>query len=111
MPTKSAFQVVEAAEALLDAAWRSREFALGIAGAAALQVAEVVLVQHHAVVLEAEPAGELRVGRHLLLIDLAVLEDLGDLLVEPVRLLDVALVELEVHLEGLVRDALQTARG
>src|SRR5262249_16880955 len=77
---------------------------------AALEVLEVVLVQDHAVVLEAESPGDLRVGRGLVLIDLAVLQDLGDLLVEDVRLLHVALVELEVHLEGLVGDALQTAQ-
>ncbi len=37
-----------------------------------LKVAEVVLMQHHAVVLETEPPGELRVGRYLLWVDLTV---------------------------------------
>jgi hypothetical protein len=55
-------------------------------------------VQHHAVVLKAEAAGQLGVGGHLLVVDLPVLEDLGDLLGENVGVLDVALVELEVHL-------------
>ena len=62
-------------------------------------------MQDHAVVFEAEAAGQLGVGGHLLLVDLAVGEDRGDLLGQRVRVGDVALVELEVHLQRLVGDA------
>src|SRR5262245_26948226 len=94
---------LERAEALRG---RLGEGGLGVraAGRAALQIVEVVLMQDHAVVLEAEPPGDLGVGRHLFLVDRAVLEHLRELAAEPVRLRHVALVELEMHLEGLVRD-------
>ena len=57
---------------------RKRRRPRGLAAAAAAQVPEVVLVQDHAVVLEAEAARQLRVGGHLLLVDLAVGEEFGD---------------------------------
>ena len=77
---------------------------------ALLHVAEVPLVQDHAVVLEAEAAGQFRVGGHLLLIDLAVREYLGNLGRQRVGVRDIALVELEVHLQSLVGDAVQPAQ-
>src|SRR2546423_1549103 len=74
---------------------------------ALLHVAEVVLVKNHSVVLEAEPSRKLRVGGHLLLVNLAVGEELRDLLGQRVGVRDVALVELEVHLQSLVGNPVQ----
>src|SRR5258706_237301 len=47
--------------------------------------------------------------RHLFLIDVAVLNELPDLLAQLVGLFDIALIQLEVHLERFVRDSLQAA--
>ena len=65
---------VEAREAPLHRSAKARSFRR-FAAAVTLHVAEVVLVQDHPVVLEAEAARQLRIGRHLLLVDLAVGED------------------------------------
>jgi len=65
-----------------------------------------VLVQDHPVVLETQPAGNLGVGS----IGAGRFSAPGqgiELLGELVRIGDVALVQLEVHLERLIRDAAQ----
>jgi hypothetical protein len=62
-------------------------------------------VEDHAVVLEAQAAGEFREAG-IRAGGLALGDQSGDLLVEQVRVLDIALVEPEVDLERLVRDPL-----
>jgi hypothetical protein len=63
-------------------------------------------VQDHAVVLEAEPAGQLGELRALAR-GLAAADHLGGLLVQEVHLLDIPGVELEVLLDLRVRDPVE----
>src|SRR5882724_1118051 len=74
------------------------------------QIVEVVLVENHPVVFKTQASRQLRIGRHFLLVDLSVLQHARDMFGKPVRLRDVALVKLEVHLERLVRDAIEPAQ-
>src|SRR5258706_9026721 len=74
-----------------------------------LHVFKVVLMQDHAVVLKAESSGELGVSRHLLLVYNSVSQDVGDSLIEIVSSFYITLVQLEMHLKSLVRDAVQAA--
>src|SRR5205085_3669509 len=67
------------------------------------EILEIVLVETDAVVLPAEPAAELRGGRG---VELVLLRHPLDLAQDQVRVLDVALVELEMVLEHAVAEAL-----
>src|SRR5262249_33601770 len=67
------------------------------------------LVQDHAIILETETPLELGISGHFLLIDLTIREDRVDFAQEVIGLLHVAFVQLEVHLQRLVRNATQTA--
>jgi hypothetical protein len=64
-------------------------------------------VQDHAVVLEPEAAGQLRVGGHLGCVDASLADDRGNLFIEGVRVGDVTLIEFEVHLQCFVGDTVQ----
>jgi hypothetical protein len=50
-----------------------------VASVSAFHVTEVVFMQHHALVLEAQAARKFRIGRHLFLIDLTVCKKLRNL--------------------------------
>src|SRR5438046_1767378 len=83
----------------------------GIAGATpGFQIVEIVLVQHHAVVFETEAAIQLGVFSELVLINLGPLDELGNFFVQSVCFFDITFIELEVHLECLIRNALQVAQ-
>ena len=71
---------------------------------------EVVFVQNHAVVLEAQAARQFRVGRYLFLIYLAIGQKLRNLFTQLVSPFDITLVELEVHLQRLIGDAFQVTK-
>jgi hypothetical protein len=72
------------------------------------EVVEVVLVEAHAVPLPAGPALELLVAGVGLL---AVVGELGELAEQRVGPVDVAVVQLQVDLDLLVRDAVQALEG
>ena len=75
----------------------------GIARAATtLQIVEVVLVEHHAVVFKTEAAIQLRIFSELFLIDLGSFDEVGNLFVQFVCFFDVTFVELEVHLKRFI---------
>ena len=74
-----------------------------------LHVLKVVLMQDHAVILESKSSVELGVSWHLVLVYYSVCEDVCDSLIEIVGSLYVTLVQLEMHLKSLVRDAVQAA--
>src|SRR5262245_62116089 len=73
------------------------------------QVAEIVLVQNHTAVFEAQMAFQFRVGgisRGRLL----VFNHLRELLAEEIGILHVALIQSKMHLKRLVGDAVQSAQ-
>ena len=67
-------------------------------------------MKDHAVVLKAESSRQLRIGRELFLVDFTVAEHLGDLFIQFVNRFDITLVKLEMHIESLVGDAIQSVQ-
>ena len=100
---------VVAAEALCCGTEETRG-SFRVARTALFHVAEIVFVQDHAVVFEPQAAREFGVSRHFLLIDFAVSQKLGNLVRQLICLLDVTLVEFEVHLQGSIGDAIQATQ-
>lgn len=74
------------------------------------QVTEVVLVQDHSVILEPQTALELGVSGHLFLLDSAIPQDVRDRLRQSIGFPDITLIKLEVHLQSLIRNAIQSAQ-
>ena len=83
--------------------------ARGISAAALFHVVEVILMQHHAVVLEAQASSELGVGGHFFFVDLAVGQNGSDTRRQIICRRDVPFVQLEVHLQRFVGDSDETA--
>src|SRR5581483_10381477 len=106
---KLGFPNVVAAEALLRRFAKSGT-AIRITGAAAtFQIIEVVFVQNHAVVFEAESSIEFRVFRELVLNNFSAFDEFGNFFVQLVGLFHVTFVEFEVHFQRFIRDSLQVA--
>jgi len=80
---------------------------LGIGRSVGHEIVEIVFVQDHAVVFEPVSPFELRVDRHLFLIDRSVLHELMNARREIVRLFDVPFVEFEMHGERPVGNAVK----
>ena len=97
------------ASVTLDCRLPKGRIGIGVDASVAREIAEVIFVKDHPVVFKSQSPVQLRVRRHLLLIHPSVLDEFGDLLQQRVSGVDVAFVQLEVRLHGLVGNSMEPA--